>query len=706
MQQNTLQQFTVNGSGLQAGLTVGVISPTAVNTTISGSHILNVNSGSFQMQVSLDEAGWYTIQVTNPDTGRSNSYPFPASDAGDYSPHFVGGIQIVSGGFTSGSDDGSTPAQGVGAVGTLGCFATTNDANPKVFAITCEHVVGSPILGKATQLIGTATKPTISFSGTNTPNSLIEIEFSVGGNTYNVFYLTSGTETPGDIASKITGLITALAINGVGATADTTAGTVTVTSSASSFDFLSCFVYGSAVPDPKASIRASVTGTAISLSGVASKACGAYVTINLGGLTPTLGVFVAIAAKADATTVATSVASAITNAAAIPANRLTGVTASATGTTVNLANVESVQCDITRDIRVGQPTNSFCSRCCSCCGDRIGVVFDARVDLDVALIQLDPGLKYRAEIPLIGVVKGALTDTELKQKPTGYALQKRGRSTGLTKGTLLALDQTGIIADQDDQNPPRWRLFDRAYDGAFSIKWGLNPFGIHGDSGAAVMTATAASDNDYNKVVGILFGHSSNHTVATPITPIITAYSAYNLSIATATATGQDLVVPPYPAKAAPAVQSGASASNVVAPEPITLKLRQVEREISATPGGRRYGELVRRHFAEAQTLVAANRRVATVWHRNGGPQIASGLLRMACFPEARLPSEFEGKPLEDCLKQIQIVFAKYGSPQLSADLDRHAAEIIHLTHLPYSEVLSILRESAPAPATENWHGG
>ncbi len=506
MQQTTPQQVTVNGSGFQADLTVAVTSPSGVSTTISGPKmILNVSSGSFQMVISLDETGWYTMQVTNPDTGKSPVYSFTATDTSPYSPHFVGGIQIMSGGFTPGDADGSTPAQGVGGIGTLGCIATATAAgNPMVFAITCQHVVGSPVLGQSAypnRLKGTAVNPTITFEGSNTSNSLVDIRLSVGrvvSTEFEVYYLTSGTDSLNSIVTAVAARITALAITGVHATADTNANTVTVTSSTLPLSDLECKVYDSPVPDPKADIRATITGTTITgptikLSGVASQDCGAYVNINLGEslgmISPTFGVFVKIAPKADANKVASDIARAITTAAAVPANNLSGVTASATGATVTLGGVQTVECYVTHDIRVGQPTNSFGSKCSTCGSDRIGVVFDARLDLDVALIQLDSGLNYRAEIQDIGVVKGTLEITQgPTKKPPGYALQKRGIRTGVTKGKLNHLDVTGTIEDSDRNHTPppvvplrpylQWCFFDRL--GSKSL---CNPrrFGVSGD---------------------------------------------------------------------------------------------------------------------------------------------------------------------------------------------------------------------------------
>jgi hypothetical protein len=280
--QNSAVTVTVNGSGFQEGLSVALKSPTGVATTISGFQVSNVTAASFQVPITPTEVGWYTMQVTNPDAGTSNVFSFSAADVGDYNP-LVGGIRISPGGVTPDVIKGATlitPSHGVGGFGTLGCFVKTADANPKVLAVTCHHVVGLPALGLSTQLTGTAASPTITFGGSNTQNTLIAVKVKLGDTAFEVFYRTSGTDSPGSIATTIAARITALAIAGVGATADTAAQTVTVTSSTLSLGAMTCLIFGAPAPDPKADIRATIDDLKTTLSGTASKLCGAYVNFK------------------------------------------------------------------------------------------------------------------------------------------------------------------------------------------------------------------------------------------------------------------------------------------------------------------------------------------------------------------------------------------------------------------------------------------
>jgi hypothetical protein len=98
------------------------------------------------------------------------------------------------------------------------------------------------------------------------------------------------------------------------------------------------------------------------------------------------------------------------------------------------------------------------------------------------------------------------------------------------------------------------------------------------------------------------------------------------------------------------------------------------------------------RHVDEAQNLVNTNRKMATVWHRNGGPAIADGLLRMLEIPGQRIPAVINGAPLVDCLQQIASALARYGSDALAADIKTHGAALTQLAHLSYPELLKTLQ--------------
>jgi hypothetical protein len=620
----------------------------------------------------------------------------------------LGGVSLEPGGVRGAVIGGTfaADASGLGGYGTLGCLALTGGAHPSLVAITCLHVLSRPVRGATTDLRLDSQAPNLVFSGSNTANSFINLIAVSGKALFNVFYRTSTEVTPEDVAAAFAKQITAAGIPGLTATVTPPgSATVNLVSSGAGPSGYNCTIYNPPTGFARAGIKATPANTTISLSGEASQACGAYVTFNVGGPQPTHGTFVAIAAGADAGTVAGSIRSALTRLAT-QVNALSGVTASVAPPAspdgqyvVSVGGVQEVDCLIASDARVGQPDNSFCSKCSKCCDHLIGVVIAARADLDVALIQIDPAHvdKYVAEIKGIGAVKGPPLD--ITKETSGYPLQKYGMTTSHTSGTLLSLDQTGFISDADPSEKPQWTVFHRYYTGAFSIQGDAGTvFASTGDSGSAVVTHPTKSDGtanvndpDYNKIAGILFatGTTSNGVAvgfATPILPILSAFPDLSLTLATATATGLPLPVPPL---AAPAAQAPAAASADLEP---AARLAQVQQEITVTAAGQRYSELVQRHFAEVQTLVNQNRRVATVWRRNGGPEIAGHVLRMAEAPDDALPREIDGKPLPDCLARIRHVFSRYGSPALAADLAQYGPQLAQLAGLSYRQTLDTLR--------------
>src|SRR5262249_4687943 len=74
------QTVTVNGSGFQTGLTVSATFPGG-SSILSGAQIQSVMPTSFQMIVTLAQAGLYTIRVNNPGGSVSNTLSFTAASS-------------------------------------------------------------------------------------------------------------------------------------------------------------------------------------------------------------------------------------------------------------------------------------------------------------------------------------------------------------------------------------------------------------------------------------------------------------------------------------------------------------------------------------------------------------------------------------------------------------------------------------------------
>jgi hypothetical protein len=261
---------------------------------------------------------------------------------------------------------------------------------------------------------------------------------------------------------------------------------------------------------------------------------------------------------------------------------------------------------------------------------------------------------------------------------------KRGRSTGPNPhGTVTHVAISGTVDDKV-----------RQFTNAFMIESKTNdPFSSSGDSGAAVLDTG-------NKIVGVLFGGAGLVGLATPWPDIVTAFPL-GLNAAPPPPTGQQPnAVRTVPKSAAPSAAPHAkSLANVTAgdlhPTPnqrLGKHMEDTEREITATPAGREYAALVRRHFTETHQLITGNRRVGVAWQRNKGPQIVDTVMRMTHLRDRPLPAEIDGKPLIECLAAIQSALERYGSPELVADLATVVPRFEMFAGYSYDQVLAELK--------------
>jgi hypothetical protein len=589
--------------------------------------------------------------------------PRTYADERPYRP-LVGGVQVQAGGF-------------IQALGTLGFFVRKDGAAPKIFAVTCHHVVRA-VDGMPTELQVDASDsaPTITFSGTNTPGTLAVVKLTATPHgapatpRFDLFYVTTAADTLDSIAANMLVRINALGVPGVSATV---AGPVITFNVAAGIDFNKAAVsFGIHAQDRSARLQASVRGNQILMAGIGADTGGAYVNVNVGGQTPTFGVFSALAKGAVPPENAQAVAQSVHDAG-IP-----GVDALSAGSQLTITGAQEIECDVTTDIRVGQPTARFCSRCSPCCDRLIGRVSAVRADMDAALIELEPGLEYKAEIE-------GITGPILGTKPvtaSGVPVRKRGPVSLLQHGTILAVNQDGDAIDPDQVNdPPEWVLFSRHYTNAFSI--GPGSFSADGDSGAAIV------DENTNHIMGLMFAGTEDRdgvpgfTLATPAEPILTAFGVV---LDTATTTGAVRTVPG--AEAMPATELG---STPVFARALAERLKQARRQLETTETGAEFAVAAERHADEAQGIVNNNLRVAAVWHRNGGPQILQAALNAIFLPDQPLPHEIEGKPITECLQKIQQIFMRYASAAFAADLDRLGPRLIELCGLSYNETLTAL---------------
>jgi hypothetical protein len=615
--------------------------------------------------------------------------PHIIDDTSSYRP-LEGGIQVIARGA-------------LGGTGTVGCIGHTLEPQPKYVALTCQHVVGMSTRAVAANLSAAVATPAVTFSAVDGTKPLagalvvltVPLTTLATSKTQNleIFWLTKAADTPATIAAGVAAEIVGLGNAGV--TASSAGPTVTIAPTAGFAIGVSCDVYRVANPDQDSDLQASVAGGVITLTGKASEDnYGVYTNFNLGGASPSYGVFTPVAKGDSLNSIATAVGAALN--ALITATAIANVTVSVAGAQITITGVEEVECGINSDTRVGQPTDTICSECCKCCNDRIGKVIQARLDLDVALVQLDGGLQYLAQIQdigLTGVVSGTHDVTDAEANSGTYSVSKRGRTTLLTSGTITALHRDGTIGISGPIVPPAtqpsWRVFHRHYAEAISIlSSNASKFSDGGDSGSAVV-------NINDEVVGILFGGGTTTGLATAIGPVL---SAFNLSIDVATIPDVVHTVPGEPVALEPARAMSATPLNsaTAVPPPtrvVNLEyLRIREKEITDTPMGQLYASVVRQHLSEAVALVNKNRRVAVAWQRNSGPDILQAVLRVLQRRDEVLPKEINGRPLLECVANIQKALARYASPAFAKDLSQYTPQIVSLSGLSYVQLLAALQ--------------
>lgn len=151
---------------------------------------------------------------------------------------------------------------------------------------------------------------------------------------------------------------------------------------------------------------------------------------------------------------------------------------------------------------------------------------------DEAVVRLDPGTEWQAQIEGIGLVAGThtvtLADITVAGKP--YRVAKRGQESKVTGGTVHAIEATTGIADNlivVSPNPDP-RAGDPGAGGAITF------FLVRGDSGSALVNAA-------NEVVGLLFAFDKDDPglgLAYPIDHVLQRLQAVDgLSLKVATST-------------------------------------------------------------------------------------------------------------------------------------------------------------------------
>lgn len=352
----------------------------------------------------------------------------------------------------------------------------------------------------------------------------------------------------------------------------------------------------------------------------------------------------------------------------------------------------------------GTATGPSCSGCTAGSGvgqpiwsgpNELGNVLKGKSSLlvDGSIATLDAGTQWRAEIEDIGPIAGTenvtyeMLESRILSGGGFYPVKKRGAKTRLTHGVIISVDF--------EEPPTGSRTHREQVDQQIQIypvghETGNVCFLASRDSGSAVV-------NEDNKIVGLLYGSTPITIISTGIefragaaSPIGSVLDELQVDMVFGHPAGHTFTVPELSA-----VSVSPVTERVASPAPAEMSVEEhillrerVQNDIAQIPGGPVYVSLFKHHEDEVRTLVNTNRRVATLWHRNGGPVLLHHLIRAAQFPERKLPDAISNQTWSDCILKISKVFKKYGSDPLQKDIDRGKDLFASLGGRTYSQIL------------------
>jgi hypothetical protein len=308
--------------------------------------------------------------------------------------------------------------------------------------------------------------------------------------------------------------------------------------------------------------------------------------------------------------------------------------------------------------KIGQPDIACCC-CCKC--NVVGEVVKALNNdlVDCAIARITPGSGFTNEILDIGFVFGS---APLKGGSTVLPhdrVMKRGRTTGLTRGTVTAPSRnTTANPAAKPPIPARTRQIEITPDPEFPL------FSDKGDSGSVIV-------NESNVVVGLLWGGQDgpNLTFANLITEVISALGITIIDSATAGT---------IPLGGQPAGMISVAGEQPSA-QPDDAALSVMVRGLSESAAGREAIAFFNRHGREINRLLDTNRQVKVSWHRYHGPSFTAHVIQSAKEPEHRIPAEIDGVTPVNLLLRMSVVLQEEGSAALAAAVAAQTVPLLNI---------------------------
>jgi hypothetical protein len=255
--------------------------------------------------------------------------------------------------------------------------------------------------------------------------------------------------------------------------------------------------------------------------------------------------------------------------------------------------------------------------------------------MDAAIASLDyyydAGLAYIREI-------GAVSGThDIGKDDLPYAIAKRGASTGLTRGSVVAMHYTGLAAN-----------LERFQDMLFIDGRG-DEFVDHGDSGSAIVRTV---DEDHNLVVGLLWGKAPDANRFGVATPIDRITEALGVTVLTA--------------------------DDSARPQGETL-LGRFEAFLGATEKGKAYWDAYAHNRIYLRHIFHHVPRLAATWRRMPVPEMVEALRKAMLDPDTPIPMQLGSHDTEEVMWDLYEALGKFLQTNHQRMLQQQAASFCRL---------------------------
>jgi hypothetical protein len=259
---------------------------------------------------------------------------------------------------------------------------------------------------------------------------------------------------------------------------------------------------------------------------------------------------------------------------------------------------------------VYQPAKAKCDEI----GTTVHVQDCSQVDAAIASLEHynDTGMAYIREI-------GAVTGThEVGKDDLPFAVAKRGVSTGLTHGSVVAICYSGVAANLEQ------------FQDMLFIDGAGKEFVDHGDSGSAIVRQI---DHDHNLVVGLLWGKSPDANRIGVATPIDRVTGALGVTVLT-------------PLDAVRGADE-------------TL-LGRFEAFLSETERGRAYWETYAHNRIYFRHIFHNVPRLAATWRRMPVPEMLDALRDAMLDPDTPIPAKLGTHDTEEVMWDLYEALGKF----------------------------------------------